>query len=447
MFEHILPLSFVLIGLIALYRGVRWFIRRPRSDRALLALALDNMTQGVIMFDAAERLVVCNDRFIEMYGLPRNAIKSGCTLLDVIRHRQAAGNLDADPQAYRTDILVAISLGKSMDRVIETRDGRSISVVNRPIVGKPYWLSIHDDISGRVLAERKSAFLLEHDRRRVMIEEAIGSFRESVEAVLRTVNESANTMKASAAALSAAADQTSKRASSAVDASNEASANVTAAAGAADELTASIAEVGRQIGHAAELTALAVKESDATNDQIARMTNAVQEIGDVIRLIRHIAGQTNLLALNATIEAARAGESGRGFAVVASEVKSLAVQTATATEQIAAQIAAVQNSTNGAVEAIQRNAGRMHEIDQRTLAVTSSLEQQNSATNKISRSVAGAADETQAIVGVLHEVTRAADDTRSAVNSVPSASQAVDAAATALRTRYDDFLRAIAVHE
>jgi methyl-accepting chemotaxis protein len=410
-------------------------------------LALDHMTQGVLMFDSAERLVVCNHRFFEMYGLSHDIVKPGCTLDDVIRARAASGNLDADPQTYRAEILSALALGRDMTRIVETRDGRSISVVNRPVPGHRFWLSIHDDITGHVLAQRQSSFLLEHDRRRIIIEEAIGSFRESVEAVLQTVNESAGTMNTSAAALSASADQTSRRAAGAVDATHEASANVTAAASAADELMASIAEVGRQIGEAAQLTAVAVKESDATNDQINRLTEAVQEIGDVVRMIRQIAGQTNLLALNATIEAARAGESGRGFAVVASEVKSLAVQTAKATEQIAHQIAAVQSSTTGAVEAIRRNTERMQEIDQRTVAVTGSLTQQNSATGEISRSVSGAAGEAKAIVEVLHEVTKAANDTRDTVQSVLSASQAVDAAAAALRERYDGFLRAVAIRE
>ncbi len=420
---------------------------RSGSNRALLALALDNMTQGIVMFDSAERLVVCNRRFIDMYGLSEDKVKLGCTLEDVIRSRKETGSLEADPQTYRAEILSALALGREMSRVVETQDGRAISVVNRPVPGHPFWLSIHDDVTGRVMAERQSSFLLEHDRRRVLIEEAIGSFRESVEAVLQTVNESAGTMKTSAAALSASADQTSRRAAGAVDATHEASANVTAAASAADELMASIAEVGRQIGEAAELTAVAVKESDATNDQINLLTEAVQEIGDVVRMIRQIAGQTNLLALNATIEAARAGESGRGFAVVASEVKSLAVQTAKATEQIALQIAAVQSSTSGAVEAIRRNTERMQEIDQRTVAVTSSLTQQNSATGEISRSVSGAANEAKAIVEVLHDVTKAANDTRNTVESVLSASQAVDSAAAALRERYDGFLRAIAIRE
>jgi methyl-accepting chemotaxis protein len=154
----------------------------------------------------------------------------------------------------------------------------------------------------------------------------------------------------------------------------------------------SITEISRQVGQAAELVGVSVAEARTTNEEITRLTEAAQEIGDVVKLIRHIAGQTNLLALNATIEAARAGELGRGFAVVASEVKSLAVQTAKATEKIASQIAAVQTSTSGAVEAIRRNTGRMQEIDCCTSSVTNSLHEQNNATGEISRNVSSAAE-------------------------------------------------------
>ena len=138
-----------------------------------------------------------------------------------------------------------------------------------------------------------------------------------------------------------------------------------------------------------------MNEAETTNEQIAGLADAAQKIGDVVKLIRDIAGQTNLLALNATIEAARAGEAGRGFAVVASEVKSLAVQTAKATEEIASQILAVQGSTTSAVDAIRNIAGRMKEISSYTSAVAASVEQQNAATGEISQNVAGAAQGTE----------------------------------------------------
>src|SRR5262249_37569572 len=157
------------------------------------------------------------------------------------------------------------------------------------------------------------------------------------------------TMRSTATALLENSGQTSQRAEMAVSASNEASTNVHSAAVAADELTSSIAEIGRQLSATAEIVRNAVTEARGTNEQIGGLAQAAQKIGDVVKLIHAIAGQTNLLALNATIEAARAGEAGKGFAVVASEVKSLAVQTAKATEEITRQIAAVQASTTGAV--------------------------------------------------------------------------------------------------
>ncbi|MGC1692168.1 MAG: methyl-accepting chemotaxis protein [Pseudolabrys sp.] len=139
---------------------------------------------------------------------------------------------------------------------------------------------------------------------------------------------------------------------------------------------------------------------------MARLADTVQHIGEVVNLIRNIAGQTNLLALNATIEAARAGEAGRGFAVVASEVKSLAVQTAKATEQIAMQIEAVQSSTRVTADAIRRNTERMREIDGYTSAVALSLQQQDSATDEISHNVASAAHGAKGLVGVLDKSPR-----------------------------------------
>ena len=415
------------------------------GDRTLmLTTVLNNMTQGVVMFDKAERFVICNDRYLEMYNLPRESVSPGCTLRDIIELRARTHSLAQPPEAYRSELVNAMAQGRTLSAVVENPDGRAISVVNRPIPGGQYWIGTHDDITERRLAERQSVSFAEQERRRVSTAAAIPSFRDSVETVLKTVNDSVAAMKSTAGELSASSDDTSQQAERAVKASNEASSNVETAASAADEMASSITEINQQLTQAADIVRAAVTEAQTTNDEIATLAQAAQKIGDVVKLIQNIAGQTNLLALNATIEAARAGEAGRGFSVVASEVKGLAVQTAQATEEIAAQIQAVQSSTNSAVAAIRRITTRMHEINEYTSAVASSVEQQNAATGEISLNVMSAAEGTKTAVGLLEQVAKAIGKTSSSAGTVLTASQAVEAAAAKLRENVEGFLRKVA---
>ena len=252
-------------------------------------------------------------------------------------------------------------------------------------------------------------------------------------------------MRITATSLFGTSQQNSTRAESAVSAFHDASANVETAAVAANELSHSIAEIDRQLAHTSEVVRLATAEAQATDNEIAALSAGAQKIGDVIKLIREIAGQTNLLALNATIEAARAGEAGRGFAVVAAEVKSLAVQTAKATEDIASHIASVQSSTAGAVEFIRRIANRMLEINKSTSSVAASVEQQNGATSEISQSVVSAAQRTGTVVSVLGEVANATAETRSSAETMLSASETVETAVSNLRAKVEHFLAKVAV--
>jgi len=443
--QNLQTYALVAIVGLAVMVAVTFWRRRQSRDGTLLSMVLNNMTQGVVLFDAHERVLVVNDRYVEMYGLSPAVVKPGCTLMELIQNRITTGSLNIDPEKYRSEIMTAVRDGAVMNRIVETPDGRAVLVVNRPIQNGKYWIGTHDDITERIQAERKSAALSEQERRRVTIETEIRAFRESVAAVLRTVSESTAALNSIAGALSNSSGLTSERAASAVQTTNEASANMIAAAGATEELIASIGEIGRQISQAAEVASHSVAEAQTTNDHMARLTETVQEIGEVVSLIRNIAGQTNLLALNATIEAARAGEAGRGFAVVASEVKSLAVQTAKATEQIASQIDAVQNSTRVAVDAIRRNTDRMREIDGYTSAVALSLQQQDSATDEISHNVASAANGAKGMVSVLEEVTQAVGDTRSAAGKVLQASETVETAATSLQRGIEGFLGRVAV--
>ncbi|HEY7231480.1 MAG TPA: methyl-accepting chemotaxis protein [Pseudolabrys sp.] len=436
-----------IVGFAAMAAAIirrRWRSGRRGGD-ALLSMVLNNMTQGVVLFDAHERVLVVNDRYVEMYGLTPAVVKPGCTLMELIQNRITTGSLNIDPEKYRAEIMNAVRDGTVMNRIVETPDGRAVLVVNRPIQNGKYWIGTHDDITERIQAERKSAALSEQERRRVAIESEILDFRKNVAAVLQTVTESSAALKSIAAVLSNSSGLTSDRAAIAVQTTNEASANMIAAAGATEELIASIGEIGRQISQAAEVASHSVAEAQGTNEHMTRLTETVQQIGEVVNLIRNIAGQTNLLALNATIEAARAGEAGRGFAVVASEVKSLAVQTAKATEQIASQIDAVQNSTSVAADAIRRNMERMREIDGYTSAVALSLQQQDSATDEISHNVGSAANGAKGMSPVLDEVMRAVGDTRGAAGKVLEASGTVEMAATELQRRIERFLDRVAV--
>jgi len=411
----------------------------------LLGIALDNMDQGVVMFDAAARLVICNDRYRSMYDLPSRFAKPGTAFADIVRHRVQNGSLQADPARYCAEVTEAMAVGKAVSMIWETRQGRAISIVNRPIPGSSYWVGTHDDITERRAAERQSTLLGEQQARRAAVDEAITWFRGSVEGVLHTVAGSVAAMKSTAMALSAISKETTAQTAGAVRTSNEAFGSVDIASTAAGELLKSIAEINRQLASAADVVRAAAIEAQSTNNDIADLAHAAQKIDDVVKLIQSVAGQTNLLALNATIEAARAGAAGKGFAVVASEVKALAVQTGKATDDIAGQIAAVQTSTQSAVRAIGSITGRMQEIREFTGAIAVSVEQQNAATGEISDNVKAAASGTKSVVAVLQGVAGAIADMHKAADTVLAASQVVEQAADSLRGSVDGFLQKVAM--
>jgi methyl-accepting chemotaxis protein len=433
-----------LICVLAAFGATVLFRRAHGRRSTLFATALNNMSQGLVMCDSAGQLLLCNNRYVEMYGVPPSLAKPGNKLVDLIRHRFATGSLDGDPEKYCAELLAAMARGETRSAMVKTPDGRTILVVNRPIAGGRHWIGTHENISERLMAEQQRQSLTEQEERRAMVDAAILSFRESVESALRMVNDNAATMRATATSLASSSGETTERATGALQTSDQARGNVDAAATTAQELMSSIAEVSRQLGHASELVRIAADDSHTTNQEIGRLTEGAQQIGEVVNLIQQIAAQTNLLALNATIEAARAGEAGRGFAVVAGEVKSLAVQTATATQKIGAQITAVQTSTGAAVAAIQRNADRLHEINRFTSTVAVSLQAQNDATGDIFRNVAKAAEGAKVVVSVLDQVAGAASQTRNSADTVLKASETVAAATAKLQENVDNFLHRVA---
>lgn len=395
------------------------------QENRRLKTALNHMSQGLCMWNAETKLLLCNDRYVEMYGMSPDIVKPGMLLREILEHRAAQGNFKGDIAKYVDDVLQGIEGGKDNLKVINLPDGRTIAIAERMMPGGG-WVATHDDVTEQHSVEQQRAAMRATEERRATVEAAIVKFRERMEEVLRIVSENASAMKSTATTLFASSNQTSERAESAVQASTEASINVTTAATAADELSASISEISRQLGHTTEVLRVASTEADATNREIAGLAEASQKIGDVVALIRNIAGQTNLLALNATIEAARAGEAGRGFAVVASEVKALATQTSKATDEIGRQIGVIQEATRRSVDEIAGAGRTISDIAAIAEAVAGSVDQQAAATASIAESAMSAAANATTVAEALDSVGETIRRTQEAAKVVLEFSRALE---------------------
>ncbi len=239
----------------------------------------------------------------------------------------------------------------------------------------------------RLAAEQREVEKMQSSRQ-AATEESITRFRDTISQALAAFGQNAAQMSDAAQSLSAIATGADQRAANAKSASREAAAHVDNAAQAAEEMGAAIRDVEKQIQQVRSEIIDAAGLSRNVAEQVGALAHLANDIGEVVGLISNIAAQTNLLALNATIEAARAGEAGRGFAVVASEVKTLAAQTAGATERIVGQVNAIQSATAEVVGQVQAIAGRMGNIEHFASSVATSVEQQSAATHEIASSVA-----------------------------------------------------------
>ncbi|HYH18934.1 MAG TPA: methyl-accepting chemotaxis protein [Azospirillum sp.] len=292
----------------------------------------------------------------------------------------------------------------------------------------------------RLRTEQEAQKIAAEQQRRAMMLELADDFEGHVNGVVEHVSAAAREMNATATAMSAAAEQATRQAGAAATAAEQASANVQTVASAAEELSSSIAEIGRQVSQSSDIARHAVGQAERTNGIVGGLNQAAQKIGEVVELINTIAGQTNLLALNATIEAARAGEHGKGFAVVASEVKSLANQTAKATEEIAGQINGVQGATQEAVGAIQEILKTIGDISRTTTMIASAVEQQQAATGEIARNVEQAARGTQEVATNIVGVNAAAVEAGRAAGQVLQESGELSRQSESLRREVGGFI-------
>jgi methyl-accepting chemotaxis protein len=269
----------------------------------------------------------------------------------------------------------------------------------------------------RLEAEQREAEARRAERQ-AKIDRSIADFESNLAKIVETVAAASTELEATARTMSGSAEEAARQTNTISTAAQQATSNVQTVASAAEELSASIGEISEQVGKSTELARCAVEDARRTDATVDGLAQAAQKIGEVVTLIQDIASQTNLLALNATIEAARAGDAGKGFAVVASEVKSLASQTGKATEEIAAQISAIQGTTTDAVTAIRAIGSRIGNIHEISASIAAAVEQQRAATGEISGSVSYAAQGTSQVSSNISSVSEASTQVGAAAGQV-----------------------------
>ena len=297
--------------------------------------------------------------------------------------------------------------------------------------------------AGRLRAEQDALRTRTEQERRAMMITLADRFESRVSSVVAAVAEAAEQLQHTAQSLSSTAGETTRQSSVVATASEQTMQNVQTVAAATEELSSSIQEIGSQAAESARIVGSAVTQANETSAKVNALSEAAAKIGSVVTLISEVANQTNLLALNATIEAARAGEAGKGFAVVASEVKSLAGQTARATEDIAGHIKAIQASTESSAKGIHDIAQTINRVDEISTAIAAAVEEQGAATREISRSAQQAAAGSSDVSTSIASVTEASLQTGAGAAQVLAAADALTKNGANLRRQVDEFLREI----
>ena len=430
------------LAAVVLYHFIR--VRKIQSALKTYSAAINNLPQGICKFDKRKKMVFCNRRYAEMYGLRVGDVFPGITVDEIVELRFKAGS---SPKLSREEYLKWRSSLTDADKqkgtVVELANGK-ITEIRQEATPDGGYVATHEDITHRQLAEREQTVAKEQEKRRSGIEEAITSFRSEIEGLLQDLSGDASSLNSTAVTLSSTSNQMYQASAGAVTISDKGFESATTASAAAEELSASISAISQQLDEAAQLVSGSMSEAETADSKISDLAQSVEHIEDVVKVIQQIAGKTNLLALNATIEAARAGEVGKGFVVVASEVKALAAQTAQATEKVASQITNVRMSAKTAIDAIHNNATRLGEIRECTSAVAVALREQDAATSQILSTLSSASTGAQEIRTTLVEVDQSANATHEAAEHVLSASQRVEHLASQFRLKIQSFLKVAA---
>lgn len=292
-------------------------------------------------------------------------------------------------------------------------------------------------------AQQEAEKARREEERRAMMNELAENFEASVMQIVDTVASASEELQATSSSLTQTAEESAKRTSAVADTAKASAANIQSVASASEEMSASAQEIAQQVNHATSVAQTAAKTAGDTEVTVRALSDAASRIGEVVSLITDIAAQTNLLALNATIEAARAGEAGKGFAVVASEVKTLAEQTARATEDISQQVAGIQSATDGTVGAIKSISDIINEINDVSLAISASIEEQTSAVGEISRSTQEVSQGTQHVTDEIRNVQDGVEATGAASNQALAAAKELGEQANLLRKQAMEFIEHI----
>lgn len=340
------------------------------------------------------------------------------------------------PVKRTTADMLALAAGDHGIKVTDTKRLDEVGDLNRAL------LILHEN--AMKAEEFKEIQLVEQEnklKRTERLDVLMKAFDAKVSGLVNASASAATELHSTAESMSGIARNTNDQTTAVAAAAEQASANVQTVAAAAEELSSSVVEISRQVAQSSATARTAVNEADRANRIVENLAQSAEKIGTIVQLISTIAAQTNLLALNATIEAARAGDAGKGFAVVASEVKSLANQTAKATEEIEAQVSQIQNATNEAVSAIQGIGKTIGEISDTTTSISSGVEERGSATQEIARNISEAAAGTREVTINITGVSQGANETGIAAGQVLEAAQSLSQQAEQLSAEVKTFIQ------